>query len=83
MKFVLKFAFITLFLVSSLTVNLAMAQTPDKDIAHTTESEEKNQDVIGTIAEPTKEQKKHIKKAAKTAAKKAAKKLRHTKKVTQ
>lgn len=77
----MRFIFTTLFFVSSLASTLVLAQTPDKDISHTTTSDEKNQDIIGTIAVPTKEQKKYIKKAAKNAAKKAKKKS--TKKVTQ
>ncbi|MEK6627427.1 MAG: hypothetical protein AABY53_02280 [Bdellovibrionota bacterium] len=83
MKFVFITLFLGLFLVSNLVVSPAKAQSPDKDVAHTTDTMEKNEDIIGTIAEPTEEQKKHIKKAAKTAVKKAVKKLKHSKKVTQ
>lgn len=62
----MKFIFIALFFVSG----LALAQAPNADIPQSTPTEEKNQDIIGTIANPTSEQKKHVKEAAKKAKKK-------------
>lgn len=67
----MKFIFIALFFVS----NLAFAQAPNADISQPTPVEDKNQDIIGTIAPPTPEQKKHVKEAEKKAKKK--KKAKH------
>lgn len=66
----MKFIFITLYFVS----NLVLAQAP-ADIPQPTPTEEKNQDVVGTIAPPTPEQNKNVKEAAKKAKKK--KKAKH------
>lgn len=66
----MKFIFITLFFVS----NLAFAQTPPTgtDASGMAPAEE-NQDIMGTISEPTIRQKKHVKAAAKKAKMKAKK----------